>query len=53
MSADRTVVEQLVRKIAELARARVSEKVMEESIVEEIDRKFSEFVRRSLGGWGK
>ena len=49
MNADRPVVEQLVKKIAELAKARVSEKTIEESIMEEMDRKFNEFIRRSLG----
>ena len=49
MNADRLVVEQLVKKIAELAKTRVDEKTMKESIMEEIDKKFSEFIRRSLG----
>lgn len=46
MNTNRSVVEQLLRRITELVKADISEKAMREFIVEEVKRKFSEFVRR-------
>jgi len=50
LSAELYIAKQLMRKITELAKARVSDKALKESIMEEIDRKFSDFIKYSMEG---
>ena len=49
MSANLSVVEQLMKKFTELAKAGVSEKAMEKFVVEEMKRKFNEFIGCQMG----
>lgn len=49
-NADPSIVRQLVKKVTELAKMRVSDNVLKESLIEEINKKFNTFLKRSMEG---
>jgi len=46
MTYSQSIVDQLIKKIEELAKNRVSEKVIEDAIRSEVNKKFKEIIRQ-------
>ena len=46
MNVEQLLVEQLVKDIKELVKARTSEEVLEKSVIEKLGEKFSELVKQ-------